>query len=205
MKIKRLFAVTVVMLILSGCGAVQETIQQREAIIGQRSATSNFAEAKQISDIENWKDDAGKIVFWYVNFPPGSDNILVLQCRGVPASSTESLEPNVGRPYAANGIGWRVPVDGYNVATEEMAGRDGTFGDPVHFRQCMTVDGQYIDIPAYGVPYLTSSAIYSFPPTTVKRDFETEARLLAAESIIRAGGCVSPETLAKIACPKESQ
>lgn len=197
--------IVVVLFLLAGCGSVQGTIQQRETVLGQRSVSSNFAEAKQISDIENWKDDSGKIVFWYVNFPPGSDSILVLQCRGVPASSTESLEPNEGGPSSSLESTWLVPIDGIDTRTREMAGRDGTFGDPVHFRQCMTVDGQYIDIPAYGVPYLTSSGIYSFPPSTVKRDFETEARLLAAESIIRAGGCVSPETLEEIECPKENQ
>lgn len=193
----------IMMILLTGCGAVQQTIAEREAVLGQTDVSSNFAEAKQISDIEKWKDDAGKIVFWYVNFPPNSDNVLVLQCKGVPASSTESLEPNIGIPWTNTSTGWRVPVDGYDVNTSEMAGRDGSFGDPVPYRQCMTVDGQYHDIPAMGVPYLTSSALYSFPPSTVKRDFESEARLLVAESIIRRGGCVNPETLEEIECPKE--
>lgn len=198
---KRFALVLFVLFVLSGC-STQETIERRQEVLGQQSASSNFAEAKQIRDIENWKDDVGKIVFWYVNFPPGSDTVLVLQCRGVPASSTESLEPNEGGPSSAVESTWRVPIDGIDTRTREMAGRDGTFGDPVHFRQCMTVDGQYIDIPAYGVPYLTSSSIYSFPPSTIKRDFETEARLLVAESIIRRGGCVNPETLTEIDCPE---
>jgi len=163
---------------LVGCASVQSTVQQRQEAIGQPAATSNFAEAKQIQDIEQWKDDPGKIVLLYINFPPGSDNVVTVQCRGVPASSTESLEPNEGTPYGSfEGGAWRVPIDGVDTATREMAGRDGTFGDPVHFRQCLTVDGTYIDIPAYGVPYLVSSAPYTFKPTTVKRDFEAEARL----------------------------
>lgn len=188
--------------ILIGCASTQGTVQQRNEAIGQPSAASNFAEAKQIADIETWKDDPGKIVLLYVNFPPNSDNIITVQCKGVPASSTESLEPNQGRPYGwAEGTGWRVPIDGTDTSTTEMAGRDGTFGDPVHFRQCLTVDGTYIDIPAYGVPYLVSSAPYTFKPTTTKRDFEAEARLLKAEEIIRRGGCVNNETLVEMPCP----
>jgi hypothetical protein len=85
-----------------------------------------------------------------------------------------------------------------------MTGRDGTFGDPVQYRQCMTVDGTYIDISNIGVPYLVSSVPYTFKPSTVKRDFESEARILKAEQIIRAGGCVNPETLLEQACPKDS-
>lgn len=123
-----------------------------------------------------------------------------IQCIGVPASSTESLEPNVGRPYRNWSGYWQVPVDGIDIATEELAGRDGTFGDPVHARQCMTVDGHYVDIPAYGLPYLVTSQAYSFPDATVQRDFETEARLLIAEEILNRGGCINPETLIEIEC-----
>ena len=199
----RVIAALIAMIVLVACGETQGTIQQRQEAIGQPAGASNFAEAKQIADIETWKDDPGKIVLLYVNFPPGSDNIVTVQCRGVPASSTESLEPNGGRPWGwAEGNGWRVPIDGTDVNTTEMAGRDGTFGDPVHFRQCLTVDGTYIDIPAYGVPYLVSSAPYTFKPTTIKRDFEAEARLLKAEEIIRRGGCVNAETLIEQPCPK---
>ncbi len=141
-------------LALVSCNSTQATIDNRNQAIGQPSAASNFAEAKQISEIEQWKDDPGKIVILYVNFPPGSDNVIVVQCKGVPASSTESLEPNQGAPWGIGESGrWRVPVDGADVGTTEMAGRDGTFGDPVHFRQCLTVDGSYIDIPAYCAVY----------------------------------------------------
>jgi hypothetical protein len=179
----------------------QETLIEREQAIGQNEAGGLFAEAKMISEIENWKDDPGKIVFLYVNFPPMSDNILVLQCKGVPVSSTESLEPNEGAPWNTGYSYWKVPVDGTDVATNEMAGRDGTFGEPVQYRQCLTVDGIYFDLPAMGVPYIVSSVPYTFAPSTVKRDFEGEARLLVAEEIIRRGGCVNNETLVEIPCP----
>lgn len=197
------FIICFLSIILVSCASTQATVEQRNQAIGQPATASNFAEAKQISEIEQWKDDPGKIVILYVNFPPNSDNVLIVQCRGVPASSTESLEPNEGTPYGAFESGaWRVPIDGVDTATREMAGRDGTFGDPVHFRQCLTVDGSYIDIPAYGVPYLVSSVPYTFKPTTVKRDFEAEARLLKAEEIIKRGGCVNAETLLEEPCPQ---
>lgn len=197
---RHVFCMLVVSFLMVGCGSVQETVAERQAALGAQPDKSNFMEAKQIQDIEVWKDNPGKIVILYVNFPPGSDNVLQFQCKGVPTSSTESLEPNVGDPWSTSGYRWRVPIEGADVATSEMAGRDGTYGDPVHFRQCMTVDGQYLDIPAYGLPYLVTSGPLTFPPSTVKRDFEAEARLLQAEQIIKAGGCVNPETLEKIEC-----
>lgn len=192
-------------LALGGCSTTQQSVQDRDAALGRAEggAPSNYYEARQMQEIEAWKDDPGKIVHLYVNFPPGTDNILALQCKGVPGSSTESLEPNHGKPWNGSGA-WRVPIDGVDVATDEMTGRDGTFGDPVEYRQCMTVDGQYIDFPAIGVPYLVSSGLYTFPPSTVKRDFEAEARLLKAEEIIKRGGCVDNETLQEIVCPAVS-
>lgn len=123
-----------------------------------------------------------------------------VQCKGVPASSTESLEPNEGHPIGSGAASWRIQLDGQDVGTVEMAGRDGTFGDPVHFRQCMTVEGNYIDWPVYGVLVLVTSQSYTFPPATVQRDFETEARLLVAEEILKRGGCINAETLLEIPC-----
>ena len=189
-------------LVLSACTPTQERIRERDVALGRQSTSenSNFQEALQIQDIEEWKDQPGKIVMWYVNFPPGSDNVIPLQCKGVPVSSTESLEPNIGIPYSSGSSKWRVPIDGVDTLTEEMAGRDGTYGDPVPYRQCFTVDGQYFDLPAMGVPYIVSSAVLSFPPSTVKRDFEAEVRLLQAEEIIKRGGCVDAETLVEIKC-----
>jgi hypothetical protein len=199
---QRILVALLSILILAACGTqVQQTVLDRQEALGPAPAKSNYAEAKQIQDIEQWKDDPGKIVFLYINFPPGSDTILTLQCRGVPASSTESTEPNEGRPYTGfSEYGWRVPIDGVDTITTEMAGRDGTYGDPVAFRQCLTVDGTYVDVPALGVPYMVSSVPYTFPPATVKRDFESEARLLKAEEIIRRGGCVNAETLVEEPC-----
>lgn len=197
-----LLLVTLLSLIMAGC-ATQETIDKRNEVLGERSADSNFFEAQQINDIEDWKDDPSKIVNVYIINPvTGGLLIPTIQCKGVPASSTESLEPNVGSPSGAS-TSWRVPVDGRDIYTQELAGRDGSFGDPVHFRQCMSVDGNYHDWPVYGVLVLVSSSSYTFPDSTVKRDFEAEARLLKAEEIIRKGGCVNVETLEEIACVAE--
>jgi hypothetical protein len=194
---------SLLLLLLSGCTATQETIQKRQEALGEFSAQSNFAEAKQIAEIEEWKDSPRKIVMLYVNFPPGSENVIPLQCRGVPASSTESLEPNNGTPYKSSSAGaWLVPVDGVDVLTNEMAGRDGTFGDPVHFRQCLTVDGQYIDIPAQGVPYIVSSMPYTFAPNTIKQDTALRNKLKLIEDTLKRGQCISPETLEPIPCEK---
>lgn len=192
--------VVLLLTFITGC-TPQKTIEERNNVIGIRSATSNFQEAAQISETEDWKDIPNKIVNVYIINPvTGGLLISPIQCQGVPNSSTESLEPNNGNPWSATQSAWRVPVDGLDVATTELAGRDGTFGDPVHFRSCMGVDGNYYDWPAYGALVIVTSASYTFDDATVKRDFEAEARLLKAEEIIKRGGCIHPETLEEIPC-----
>ncbi len=205
MKSKRTFIVVLILLgmLLSACAATQKTIQERDEAIGQRPVDSNFQEAQQVAEVEDWKDVDGKIVNLYI-LNPVTGGLLIppVQCKGVPNSSTESLEPNVGIPYGVTtGSAWRVPVDGVDVLTEEMAGKDGTYGEPVHFRYCISVDGNYYDFSAYGMTYLITSASYTFPEATVNRDYETEAKLLIAEEIIKRGGCINVETLTEIPCP----
>lgn len=207
MKLYSLSALVFVLFALFQCGVVQETIQERQEVLGVREVESNFAEARQIQEVELWKDNPSKIVNVYL-LNPVTGGLLVdpIQCKGVPNSSTESLEPNQGVPYYDSGPGsyWRVPIDGYDTGTTEMAGKDGTFGEPVGFRYCLSVDGQYHDWPSVGLPYLVSSAFYNFQDVTIKRDFETEARLIKAEEIIKRGGCVNIETLEEQPCPVEN-
>lgn len=201
---KTLFVVLVLLMIVaSACAPTSATMENRNAKLGIRSADSNFLEAQQIATVEDWKDTPGKIVNVYL-INPVTGGLLVdpIQCFGVPNSSTESLEPNMGYSSSAGTYLWEVPVDGANIYTSEMPGKDGTFGDPVHFRYCISVDGNYFDFPAYGLPYLTSSASFTFPEATVKRDFEAEARLLIAEEVLKRGGCINPETLVEIPCEK---
>jgi hypothetical protein len=201
MQCSKWLVIGLAMLVLAGCGVTQATIEERNQVIGVRSATSNFFEAQQINQIENWKDDPGKIVMVYI-INPATGGLLVppIQCVGVPASSTESLEPNQGATSYGMTYGFEVPVDGYNIFSHELAGRDGTFGDPVPFRQCMGIDGNYHDWSMF-MQVLVSSASYTFPEATVQRDFEAEARLLKAEEIIKRGGCVNYETLEEKECP----
>lgn len=196
--------ILLVPIVLAACAKQQETIADRNAAIGdnQSSVPSNYFEAQQIQNIEEWKDNPDKIVNVYIfNTVTGGLLIPPVQCQGVPASSTESLEPNVGSPRGFDsGSYWVVPIDGTDVLTNEMAGRDGTFGDPVPFRQCLSVDGHYYDFPALGMPYLVTSASYTFPDATVQRDFETEIRLLQAEALLQAGKCVDMQTLVEVPC-----
>lgn len=204
MKYRTLFLVVLVIsMMLVGCASSQKVIDERNAVIGIRSAESNFQEAAQISRTEDWKDIPNKIVNVYI-INPVTGGLLVspIQCQGVPNSSTESLEPNNGSPWSAAQGRWRVPVDGLDVATTELAGRDGTFGDPVPFRSCMGVDGNYYDWPVIGVLAIVTSASFTFPEATVKRDFVAEARILQAEEIINRGGCINPETLIEKPCEK---
>lgn len=205
MKRRTMFFVLVVVAMLFGaCRQPQKTIEERNNVIGIRSASSNFQEAAQISKTEDWKDIPNKIVNVYIINPvTGGLLISPIQCMGVPNSSTESLEPNEGGPWSGVQTTWRVPVDGVDVSTTEMAGRDGTFGDPVHFRSCMGVDGNYYDWPAYGALVIVTSASFTFPEATVKRDFGAEARLLKAEEVIKRGGCINPETLEEIPCKQQ--
>lgn len=192
---------------ITGCGQVQDTVQERNKAIGVVDK-SNYYEAQQIADIEEWKDVPGKIVFLYI-FPPNIDMVIVVQCKGVPTSSTESLEPNVGAPTNTGNsrsteyYSFVVPdTDGgsQSITTNELAGRDGSFGEPVPYRQCMSIDGHYYDLPAMGMPYFVSSVPYTFPQATVQRDIEVEVRLMQAQQIIANGGCVNPETLEKVDC-----
>lgn len=198
----RIYAVlAIILLALIGCNPTQTNIEDRNAVLGERPRGSNYQEALQISQTEDWKDIPSKIVNVYIINPVTGGLLLpVIQCMGVPNSSTESLEPNNGMPTGNGSSYWRVPIDGIDILTQELAGRDGTYGDPVHFRSCMDVSGNYHDWTAYGMNVIVTSASYTFPDATVQRDFEAEARLLQAEQIIERGGCVNVETLQEIEC-----
>lgn len=190
-------------ILLAGCTPTSETLAARNRALGDeegRSVESNFQEAKQVDAVEAWKDQDGKIVNVYL-INPVTGGLLVdpIQCMGVPNSSTESLEPNQGFS-SSSGYLWRVPLEGLDIFTDELPGKDGTFGDPVHFRYCQGVDGNYYDFPAYGLPYLVSSASFTFEPATVKRDFEAEARLMVAEEVLKRGGCIDVATLEEVDC-----
>lgn len=203
MSIKRSSFFTLLFVVLSfalsACGQVQDTVADRNRALGTVENKSNYFEARQIKQIEEWKDNPGKIVYMYINFPPFSDRVITVQCKGVPTSSTESLEPNVGLTY--NGNTFIIPdIDGgsQTMRTEELAGRDGTYGDPIPYSQCMNIAGSYYD--SRNVPLFVSSDFFSFPSIPVVKDAALEVRLMAAERIIANGGCVNPETLEEQEC-----
>lgn len=202
MRMKFKWVVLLICLVLLGaCAPVSEREKAKQVALGDLPDKVNFLEAKQIVAIEQWKDDPGKIVNVYILNPAtGGLWIPTIRCVGVPTSSTESIEPNIGSPYVKSSGGrWRVPIDGIDVLTEEMSGRDGTYGDPIAYRQCMDVTGQYHDWSQF-TQVVVSSADYAFSEATVKRDFEAEARLLQAEEILKNGGCIDTETLLEKEC-----
>lgn len=187
-------------------GTVQQSVEDRNRVLGQEGngGDSNYQEALQIQKVEKWKDQVGKVVNVYlINTYTGLLLAPPIQCQGVPNSSTESLEPNTGVPYTSSSLGgWKVPIDGVDVITQEMAGRDGTYGDPVPFRYCLDVAGAYHDWPAEPgtvFPYITSNS-YTFEPSTIQPDFEAAARIAMMEAILGRGGCVNPETLLEVKC-----
>ena len=101
---KRILLATFVLLsvlVTVACSATSATIDNRNKVMGERSAESNFLEAQQVAKVEDWKDTPGKIVNVYIlNTVTGSLWVPPIQCMGVPNSSTESLEPNNGRTWA---------------------------------------------------------------------------------------------------------
>lgn len=199
---------TIVFAMIGGCAspATQDIVNERNiAIAGISDGVQNFEEAKQIEITEAWKDNPGKTVYVYLfNMALGGLVTAPIQCEGVPNSSTESIEPNIGGPdYWPNRTSvptdtypFRVPIsDDESVLTFEMSGKDGTYGDPVPFRYCMTKDGQYYDFPANGVPYLISSELIIFPEPRVVEDLPTQIAKERAIYLIQQGKCVDINTL----------
>lgn len=190
------------MIVLSACETTQNTVAERNATVQKSTTKSNFYEYRQMLEIEEWKDIPGKPVNAYIFIPNG--DVLTVRCKGVPTSSTESNEPNYGWTGYTLSYGFNVPQDGADVYTTEQAGRDGTFGEPVPFRQCMSVDGQYYDWSAIGgLPVLITSAAYTFESPTTERDLDTEVKLLQVQTILARGGCVDADTFEEIKCAGE--
>lgn len=200
-------ALVALVVVLAGCGAPpQESVANRQAAVDQAvgpSDTRAYAEAIQMARIEQWKDDEQKIVNWYI-FNAATGNLLIppVRCIGTPISTTEDMEPGSGTPRSSASSYFLVPVDGVDILTQEVAGRDATYGDEVPAWECLTVEGQYIRIGMF-TPNMVSSASFTFPPATVQRDLETEVRLEQAKAIIQRGGCVNAETLIEQPCAGE--
>lgn len=199
--------VAMIMVLAACTSPVQEDVAKRQEAVAAAVGPSGdraYNEAIQMAKIEQWKDDEQKIVNWYI-FNQATGNLLIppVRCIGTPLSTSEDLEPGSGNPYrgdnAGSGYRFRVPVDGVDILTEEVAGRDTTYGDEVPAWECLTVEGQYIRIGMF-TPNLVSSASFTFPPATVQRDLETEILLEQAKALIQAGKCVNAETLQEQPC-----
>lgn len=157
----------------------------------------NFFERKQIAQAEIMNDRPGKVYWWYILSDDGG-LITSITCVGRPASSTESLEPN--NAYAGYGLtyGFQVPMDGADAFSTEMMGIDGTFGDPVPFRYCITPEGHYMDVSMFQKT-IVSSIPLTFPAPEVRFDAELEAKKLIAERTLANKGCID-SNLNPISC-----
>ena len=187
---KRLIALFAALVLLSGCGN-NESVDP-DAV---RALTNPPAERQQMLDIEDWKDTRGQSpVFLYVVNIQG-ELLLSATCRGVPTSSTESPEPNNAHSdgfTSYNDYGFRVPnSDGRRMYSTEQMGRDGTYGDPVPYRQCLTPEGRYLDVPPQMA--IVSSVPLTFPSAGVAVDAALEARRLQAEQAVKEGKCLNDD------------
>ena len=186
-KLKALVVASVLALHFTGCaqqqGRVDDAIKAVEV-----PDKSNYFERKQIAEAEKLNDRPGKVYWWYILATDGR-LITSYTCIGRPASSTESLEPNNSTSYSS-GTKWKVPLEeGQLGYTEEMMGLDGTYGEPVPFRYCITPEGHYVDVAMYQ-PSIVSSIPLTFPAPAVRFDEQLEAKKLQAEQTIKSGGCI---------------
>lgn len=194
---KRLLVIVALASAAFGCaqqqGRVDDAIKAVEV-----PDKSNYFERRQIAEAEKLNDRPGKVYWWYILAADGR-LITSYTCVGRPASSTESLEPNATHPYNGSASGWVVPLEGNQRGyTTEMMGLDGTYGEPVPFRYCITPEGHYVDVAMFQ-PSIVSSIPLTFPAPTVKFDEQLEAKKLQAEQTIKSGGCID-SNLNPIAC-----
>lgn len=208
-----LLAMALLAFVIAACGNPSNAAFERrnEALGGGAAAKTNFLEAQQINQIEVWKDKP-HIIYWYWTNLQG-ELIASWTCNGVPTSWTESLEPNHGQApyYPEKGstntttIPFRYDIgEDRDVITDELPGKDGTFGDPVSGLSCMTVEG----FPVFkALDSYMSPVPIGFPRREVTKDLATEALLLQANKMIEDGKCIDSAQLAEgqlveIACPE---
>lgn len=192
---------------LVGCNAPKQQARVDDAIraVPVQSKT-NYFERKQISQIEDVTDQLGKIYYVY-HVTMNGDVFDQVMCKGRPTSSTESLEPNelYGRWESSYGqYGFQVPLEGDQVGySPEAMGRDGTYGEPVAFRQCITTENRYHDFPNQAG---LTPLVYDYPRNfdNPRQAFSAElaAKQLIAEQAIAQGKCVDWD-LNVITCSQE--
>jgi len=172
----------------AGCGVQQKRVAEAQKVV-QIPDKSNYFERRQIAEAETMNDRPGKVYFWYILSSEGK-LVQCFTCVGRPASSTESLEPN--QIYTTSGMtyGFEVPLEGDQSAyTSEAMGIDGTFGEPVPFRYCITPEGHYVDVSMFQNSIVSSMPL-QFEQTLARFDAELEAKKLIAEKTLKEGGCI---------------
>lgn len=193
---KQVWSLAGVLILLLGLAGCMDTPTQTRVSEAQTTIPipdkTNYYERRQIAEAEAFNDQPAKLVFWYILSDDGR-LITSFTCKGRPVSSTESMEPN--QIYGAGSTqygqyGFAVPLEGGITAySPDAMGTDGTYGDPVPFRFCMTPDGHYVDVPATQ-RYIVSSIPLTFPYPEVRFNEELESKKLQAETAVKAGRCV---------------
>lgn len=163
----------------------------------------HFEERKQVARAEELLDQPGRIYFVYF-FTETGDLLDTVTCDGRPNSSTESLEPNEGQLFYSIFAGSRglypIPfkIDEPGSApdttfyTEELMGRDGTFGEAVPYLYCVTPVGNYEQWSPYD-KYRISDIPKNYGQQRARVDADLLARKLRAEEALRRGQCVDNE------------
>lgn len=190
---------------IAACSTPQATVGERQDRVRDQVGSVDpsqqaYMEAVMMARIEQWKDDQAKVVNAYL-FSRATGGLAVppIRCVGTPVATTEDLEPNSGVPRGSSSY-FLVPTDfGVDILTNEIAGRDTTYGDDVPALECLDVGGDYHRWGADMDYYVTSRSL-AFPPSNVTLSLEEQVRLVQATELIRQGRCVNPETLAEESC-----
>lgn len=187
----RIFLLIVVAAALAACSGIKEQTSVQEAIEAVPGVDRSFYRERQVmAEVETINDDPGRLFHLYL-FDRGTGQLrIAVTCKSRPLSSTESLEPN--QIWSSGSLSWGMsaPLEGgVQAYTTEAMGRDGTYGDPVGFRMCVTPEGHYIDFPEHA-DYIVSSVPYTFPSPETRVDSEQYARQLLAEKAVAEGKCI---------------
>ncbi len=179
----------IVVLTLVGCGTKTERMELAEeaAPAPRAGGEGDFRERDQIV-MADYIGNRNDVVFFAYQL--AEDGRLIDQwiCLGRPASSTESIEPNIAVPRGMTGD-WLIKVDGREAYTQEVMGIDGTYGDAVPYFFCITPEGHYEQWSVLESVRISTQP-RTYPEPVVRVDEAQFAKMEAAKLILEAGGCV---------------